>query len=564
MHGNSNALFLIPPKRVPVYSINYYNGIFRVSKLIDIIVTFTDVGCFVIARPRPEPLAQLVAFPLSLMEQSLLHAYALKPPHDLPETSIAIVQDLVCVRLIQSGEFAAAIKLDRQFSAAGSEITEVVKAARERRKMMDDILGSMTYAERALLENELGQPSMSVPAPTSQVVKPAPPKPRAPLGDLSMSWEEIPAAISLDGVSTPRRTGSLTPRLPEKHASLSGCGRFEPKSSLASPLSDNLFSSSSQKPPTTSPFAQLPPRKPVSTPPVPLVGPSGIRFAHSSALQRTMYTSNVPTTSLFEKSGSAKQAPNAFYKPPPASTRTSRALPTEDVATRPHTHGEDDISMASDGDNDFITHEDGDAVIVPGDTDDGPELAFSLFGNKSATPNDHRIHVPASKQAGTKKRAPPGAFYDENEDESDVDSPRRSTLPQKRTPRRTQPRARSPSPRRISVNSRKDDIKGPTPAQSIPGSLLENEAEQDEDHIAPLPPSRPVRKSRTGASKSAKGEQTPARRSSRLSSVASISPEPLSPPARATKTKKTTQASNAGAGVSTATRSSSRRKVAKS
>jgi len=273
---------------------------------------------------------------------------------------------------------------------------------------------------------------------------------------------------------------------------------------------------------------------------------------------------HAPSTSLFEKSGSAKQAPNAFYKPPP----TTRAL--EDVVTRPHENEEDDASMASDGDNDFITHEDGDTITVPGDMDDEPELAFSLFGNKTAAPSQHRTRTPASKQADIKKRAPPGAFYDENEDESDVDSPRRSTLPQQRTSRRSQPRVRSPSPRRVSVGSRKDDIKGPALVQSIPGSLPEEETEQDEDHVAPLPPSRTARKSRTGAStklKPANGEKTPARRSSRLSttsSVASVSPEPSSPPARATKIRKSTRTSNASAGVPTATRSSSRRKVVKS
>lgn len=431
---------------------------------------------------------------------------------------------------------------------------------------MDDILGSMTYAERTLLENELGQPNMLVPAPASQVAKPAPPKPRAPLGDLSMSWEEIPAISSSDGISTPRRTGSLTPRHPEKHAGFSGSGRFEPKSSLTGLAQNSLFSSSSQKPLTTSPFTQLPPRKPISAPPVPLVGPSGIKFAHSTALQKTVHSSNAPTTSLFEKSGSAKQAPNAFYKPPLASTKTSRALPTEDVATRLQAHVEDDI--ASDGDNDFIIHEDGDVTTVPGDADDGPELAFSLFGNRSAASNEHQIRAPASKHVEPKKRAPPGAFYDENEDESDVDSPRRSTLPQQRTFRRSQPRPRTPSPRRRPVD-RKDDIKGPALAQSIPGSLIDEEAEQDADHVAPLPPSRPARKSRTGASTKPKPENTPARRSSRLSttsSVASVSPEPLSPPVRATKPRKSTRTSNAGVspGAATATRSSSRRKVVKS
>ncbi|KAG1748274.1 nuclear pore complex assembly-domain-containing protein [Suillus paluster] len=520
-------------------------------------------------KPRPGPLAQLVAFPLSSMEQSLLHAYALKPPHDLPSASIAIAQDLVCVRLVQSGDFAAAIKLDRQFSVAGSAGTEVVKAARERKKMMDDILANMTYVERTSLENELGQPSTLVPAPMPQLAKPAPPKPRAPLGDLSMSWEEIPSTSSLNGAS-PRRTDSLTPRLPEKHASLSGSGRLEPKSSLVGSVPGSLFSSSSsQKPPAASPFAQLPPRKPVSAPPVPLVGPSGITFAHSTALSKAMHASSAPTTSLFEKTGSAKQAPNAFYKPPPAPNGTSRALHTEEVATRPHTREEDDISMESDDDNAFITHEDGDVTTMPGDVDDAPELAFSVFGNKSAASPEHRTRAPASKQAETKKRAPPGAFYDEDEDESDVGSPRRNAFPQQRGARRSQPRAHSPSSRSKTVSSRKDNIKGPAPTQSIPGSLLDEEEEQDEDDVAPLPPSL-TRKTRTGAStkaKPAKDEKTPARRSSRLSttsSVASMSPEPLSPPVRTTKTRKSMRTSTASAGAASATRSSSRRKAVKS
>ncbi|KAG2124447.1 nuclear pore complex assembly-domain-containing protein [Suillus clintonianus] len=521
-------------------------------------------------KPRPGPLAQLVAYPLSPPEQSLLHAYALKPPHDIPAASVAIVQDLVCVRLVQSGEYAAAIKLDRQFSAVGSAGIEVVKAARERKKMMDDILGNMTYVERTLLEKELGQPSTLPSAPALQVAKPAPPKPRAPLGDLSMSWEEIPSTSSLNGAS-PRRTDSLTPRIPEKHTNLSGSGRFEPKPSLAGPVPGSFFSSPSQKPPAASPFAQLPPRKSVAAPPVPLVGPSGIKFAHSTALSKTTFASNVPTSSLFEKTGSAKKAPNAFYKPPPASTGTSRALTTEDVPTRPHSRGGDDISMESDDDNAFIIHEDGDVTTMPDDMDDEPELGFSVFGNKSAASPEHRTRALASKLVESKKRAPPGAFYDEDEDESDIGSPHKSAFPQQRSARWSQPRARTPSPRRKTSSSHKDNIKGPVLAQSIPGSLLDDDEDQDEDDIAPLPPSRTARKTRNGVStkvKPAKDEKTPARRSSRLStasSLASVSPEPPSPPVKATKTRKGTRTSTASAGAGAgATRSSSRRKAVKS
>ncbi|KAG2343073.1 hypothetical protein BDR05DRAFT_318841 [Suillus weaverae] len=520
---------------------------------------------FFTAKPRPGPLAQLVAFPLSPPEQSLLHAYALKPPHDIPAASIAIVQDLVCVRLVQSGEYLAAIKLDRQLSAVGSAGIEVVKAGRERKKMMDDILGNMTFVERMMADVLLNQPSTLPPAPTPQVAKPAPSKPRAPLGDLSMSWEEIPSAGSLNGAS-PSRMDSLTPRIPERHANLSSSGRLE--ASLARPMPGSLFLSPSPKPPAPSPFAQLPLRKPAAAPPVPLVGPSGIKFAHSTALSKTTHASNVPTTSLFAKTGSAKQAPNAFYKPPPASTGTSRALPTEDVLTRPHSRGADDISMESDDDNAFIIHEDGDVTSMPGDMADEPELGFSVFGNKSLP--EQRIRAPTSKQAETKKRAPPGAFYDEDEDESEFGSPHKSVFPPQRGARRPQPRPRSPSPRRKTASSRKDNIKGPVPAQIIPGSLLDDEENQDEDDIAPLPVSRTARKTRTGTSikvKPARDEKTPARRSSRLStasSLPSISPEPSSPPVKATKTRKSTRTSTTGAGAAAATRSSSRKKTVKS
>ncbi|KAG2156826.1 nuclear pore complex assembly-domain-containing protein [Suillus bovinus] len=518
-------------------------------------------------KPRPGPLAQLVAFPLSPSEQSLLHAYALKPPHDIPTASIAIVQDLVCVRLVQSGEYLAAIKLDRQFSAVGSAGIEGVKAARERKKMMDDILGNMTFVERTMVEALLNQPSTSPPAPIPQVAKPAPSKPRAPLGDLSMSWEEIPPASSLNGAS-PSRTNSITPRISDKHANFSGSGRFEPKSSLARPASGSLITSPPQKPPVASPFSQLPLRKPVAAPLVPLVGQSGIKFAHSSALSKTTYASNVPNTSLFEKTGSAKQAPNAFYKPPPVSTGTTRALPTEDVPTRPHPHRADDISMESDDDNAFIIHEDGDVSAMPDDMDDEPELGFSVFGNRSSP--EQRTRAPAIKQVETKKRAPPGAFYDEDEDESDAGSPDKSTVPRHRGASRPQPRAHSPSPRRKTASSWKDNTKGPVVTQTVPGSLLDDEEDQDEDDIAPLPPTRTARKTRTGTSvkvKPMKEEKTPARRSSRLSttsSVLSMSPDPSPPPVKATKPRKSTRTSMAGAGAAAATRSSSRRKTIKS
>ena len=61
-----------------------------------------------------------------------MHAYALDPPSTLPASSIPVIQDLVCVRLVQSGQHAAAIKLDRQFASIARGGDKAQKAAHDR------------------------------------------------------------------------------------------------------------------------------------------------------------------------------------------------------------------------------------------------------------------------------------------------------------------------------------------------------------------------------------------------------------------------------------------------
>ena len=108
------------------------------------------------AKPRPKALAQLVAFAFSPYEESLVHAYALKPPAHIPTASIPVIHDLVCVRLIQSGKYAEAIKLDRRLATGSGEAEGVVqRAAMERKAMMDELVGLMPAPERMVLEIEL-------------------------------------------------------------------------------------------------------------------------------------------------------------------------------------------------------------------------------------------------------------------------------------------------------------------------------------------------------------------------------------------------------------------------
>ena len=76
-----------------------------------------------------------------------MHAYALDPPSTLPASSIPVIQDLVCVRLVQSGQHAAAIKLDRQFASIARGGEKAQKAAHDRRQMMDELMVQVETAE---------------------------------------------------------------------------------------------------------------------------------------------------------------------------------------------------------------------------------------------------------------------------------------------------------------------------------------------------------------------------------------------------------------------------------
>ncbi|KAH7923444.1 hypothetical protein BV22DRAFT_1068756 [Leucogyrophana mollusca] len=528
-------------------------------------------------KPRPEPLTHLVAFPLSDYEQTLVHKYALHPPRELPLSSVAIIQDLVCLRLIQSGEHVAAIKLDRQFSAAShGASSEALKAAQERRQMLDEIAVTMPDAERRLLETELQTQSqgLSAPLPTGNKFG----KSRAPMADLSMSWEEVQSPrASVNGTNVHLGNGAtpaLSGRLP---ATSTGHIRFDPGIPLQSSLKGSVGPATSRSPfalpITKSPLQpQAPPSisfaQPISSSQAtshkaPLVGATGLKFSPAPFPRNpaTLTAPNgAPPTSLFDKAGSANQVPNAFYKPPPANGVKRAFVPDEaavqvSAATQNEEEHADDVSMASD--NEFISPEvNGDTTVLPPDDDAEAELSFSVFGNAP-----RRTQQPTRRSAKQEGRnnALPGAFHQDGDDESDVEPPSRRTAHQRTRPRTPE------KPR----NTRTQHLNGADLKQSIPGSLMDEEVEdEDEDEVPPLPPSpqgkRPVRKGRTSAATSKvenEGEkETRVRRSSRLStasSIASLSPEPPSPP-KPVKTRKSARAS--GAATQTATRSSARKK----
>lgn len=165
------------------------SGVSPVSLIVSNPIT---TGSFAIAKPRPEHLKQLIVFPLSSFEQSLLHAFALEPPASLPASSIPLLQDLVCVRLVQSGQYVEAIKLDQQFASTHlGRGTPGSLAAERRRKMIEDVIAALPSIERQEIEERLRAVVQRKPAALAKATQ----NKTADI-DLDMSWEEIPAPPS--------------------------------------------------------------------------------------------------------------------------------------------------------------------------------------------------------------------------------------------------------------------------------------------------------------------------------------------------------------------------------
>ncbi|KAF8187036.1 nuclear pore complex assembly-domain-containing protein [Mycena galopus ATCC 62051] len=139
------------------------------------------------STPRRQALVQLLGIALTPYEQDLLQSYA-TPPSALPPTGIASLQNLLCVRLIQTGKYTEAIKMDRQFTSASSgKLGPQV----ERTKMVQDLYAALPLAERAILDLELENPGIQ--ASTSGGTAMSLSSSRD--WDMSMSWENIQTPV---------------------------------------------------------------------------------------------------------------------------------------------------------------------------------------------------------------------------------------------------------------------------------------------------------------------------------------------------------------------------------
>ncbi|CAL1699428.1 unnamed protein product [Somion occarium] len=544
-------------------------------------------------KPKSTPLTQLLAFPLSSYEQNLIQDFALQPPSDLPSYSIPAIQNLVCVRLIQSGQYAAAIKLDRQFSVKTGDTHR--KAAHERRQMMDDILAVMPTIERMLLEQELeksGHGSQVPPHSSTDAWTPP---------DLSMSWEYVrpPAPPKANGASAGPST-KKAPRtsdvfmeapIPQR----SGAPRF------GGPIPDQPETIPSL--PTSRGSARGPSAK----------GPSAASSRVPQNASAGPSASGVKSKiSLFESVGSANKVRNAFYEPPvsagtkrsfgqdsarspfPASFQTApgdfssasasavqdllaeeeqeqelEPTPAEDVemqdegTAEEQFQGEGEPSAADQAEEDVISKE-------PSEVPEREELSFSLFRSKPEYAKSRRL-----ARTETERMMPPGAFFPDSSD-GEPESPVSPTPPPTRSKRHhPKPEVLVKSPKRrqtrASTRPRKSTIKAEKLGRSLPGSLMDDDdyddeeeredqrrmpaevGKEEEDVVPPLPSisatsAGPARRA-TRRSRASKGEEEedkqpirPTRRSSRLSvasSTRSNSPEAQLSPVKSRRNTRT-------------------------
>ncbi|KAJ7108527.1 nuclear pore complex assembly-domain-containing protein [Mycena epipterygia] len=487
--------------------------------------------------PRRTALVQLLGLALTPYEQALVQSYA-TPPSSLPAAGIATLQNLICVRLIQTGRYADAVKMDRQFSSASCMN---LGPHAERTKMVQELYAALPLAERAILDLELENQGIETGGGFSES--------GSREWDLSMSWEDVRAPVPpvpptpippLPRVQiptlaehSPAPNGGLEP----PRSKFGGFGAGPQASSAFPPLTFNASSSSARPLAPIIPVSNVPKgnlasqpnvpsaRQPLnaSTTAFPSLSKSTNRFAGPAGS-----TPNGAQKSLFDSAG-RKQ--NAFYQPPP--TLPPAPFPAFDGSNADN-EGSREQTRTSQDNEDIEMDQDVEPEADMGRDDDHEPaddegLAYSVFGGKPIRPG---------KRAGTRarqapvevKQMPPGAFVtddDEHEHEPEVEPP--PPPPPRQTRRSAAPKAAAAKPVRSTPTTRtRARVKEQELGRSLPGSLMDSEdgsadeaEDEDGDRLAPLPPRRQA--------VADEGVQT-RRRSSRLSS--SSEPEKEKAPGR--------------------------------
>ena len=162
-------------------------------------------------------LTALIAFPLETSEEDLLSRYALNAPIDIPEHSLAALQDLIVIRFAQAGQFVKAVKVNREFANEMARANErgrklsgwlASQKMEERRQMLRDIMSALPSVQRRSLEAQIGDATGGFSQTSS-------------FSGLEMSWEAVPAPKSTPSVPrslppAPASVGMLPPLTPTR------------------------------------------------------------------------------------------------------------------------------------------------------------------------------------------------------------------------------------------------------------------------------------------------------------------------------------------------------------
>lgn len=422
--------------------------------------------------------------------------------------------------------------------------------------MIQELYTTLPAAERLLLDEELKQTNKELPPP---------PSPRnlstSWSGDLSVSssWEDVRKMLSPPPHGKRARMKGLARDAqlsPKSFAERAACfGGSIPRKSLADihlPLipTSNIHPKLVQR--KSFPLPHIPATKQLAKSTVSTLDvPRGPPPARSSTERHVSPLNGL--TSPGPSFSSANRSKNAFYEPP----ASPKGL---DVARMGNHVAEPETPVAGPSNDDL----DADMADVNAeqnqDTENSPELEFSIFGDDASVSQEVGVsngYRTMSDQEKRKRNVPPGAFLSDEEDGMDdedawektvnaqpaLSRPERSRQAPAASENKSELSAEKKSARpRYSTTREVEQLK-----RSLPGSLMDDE-DEEEDDVAPLKQPSPPRRLRKGRSSvsSDYGEEPEApqtrRRSSRLSSQLNVTAEESPKKASAsTRTKKSTK-----------------------
>lgn len=380
--------------------------------------------------PRPNALRVLLSLPFTPYERTIVHLHATHPPSYLTPAGVSALRDATLVRLLQAGSHAAALRLARAFanntpaptaSYSGAARAppgprEDDKALRRRQELVDEIRRSMPEAERALLDAEFDTPvgipttTMAFPRANGTVIKKSleAGKDKALSAnipaDLSASWEEIRLPIS-------GRRVAVDPPIGRPISEIAGAPRFGLGTNVSAPRDAFAAATSISARASTRHVRRE---------------SSG---AETNGNKDNLPSSAGPRQSIYDTSGSARVARNAFYDPPPLPERISaKKLAPEPVAdpvpqpqvqdSQPAVDPLSPVEEEAGMDVDSARSPPRDTAPVEDTPDTKDSYGFSVFSSRAPEPisvQSSTSSEPISARASLRRTKtgtmhPPGAF----------------------------------------------------------------------------------------------------------------------------------------------------------